>query len=61
MDKKIKKLYVNEDITKKLSRGVLAIVRFDGLFEIVPDKVAQQVADRDQDSLIVLQKTENSG
>jgi len=59
--KKIKKLYVNEDITKKLSSGVLAIVRFDGLFEIVPDKVAQKVADRDQDSLIVLQKTENSG
>ena len=59
--KKIKKLYVNEDITKKLGSGVLAIVHFDGLFEIVPDKVAQQVADRDQDSLIVLQKTENSG
>ncbi len=58
--KKIKKLYVNEDITKKLSRGELAIVSFDDLFEIVPDKVAQQIADRDQDSLIVLQKTENS-
>ena len=61
VDKKIKKLYVNEDITKKLSRGVLAIVRFDDLFEIVPNKVAQQIADRDQDSLIVLQKIENNG
>ena len=52
--KKIKKLYVNEDITEKLSRGELAIVGFDDRFEIVPDKVAQQIADRDQDSLIVL-------
>jgi len=52
--KKIKKLYVNEDITQKLSRGELAIVSFDNLFEIVPDKVAQQIADRDQGSLIVL-------
>jgi len=59
--KKIKKLYVNEDITEKLSRGELAIVGFDDRFEIVPDKVAQQIADRDQDSLIVLYKTENSG
>jgi len=54
--KKIKKLYVNEDIINKLSRGELAIVRFDDLFEIVPDKVAQQIADRDQDSLVVLHK-----
>ncbi|MBC8442303.1 MAG: DUF2058 family protein [Deltaproteobacteria bacterium] len=58
--KKIKKLYVNEDITKKLSRGELAIVSFDDLFEIVPDKVARQIADRDQNSLIVLQKIEYS-
>ena len=59
--KKIKKLYVNEDITKKLNRGELSIVSFDDLFEIVPDKVAQQIADRDQDSLVVLHKTKNSG
>jgi uncharacterized protein len=59
--KKIKKLYVNEDITKKLSRGELAIVCFDDRFEIVPDKVAQQIADRDKNSLVVLHKTDNSG
>jgi uncharacterized protein YaiL (DUF2058 family) len=59
--KKIKKLYVNEDITKKLSRGELAIVSFGDLFEIVPDKVAQQIAERDQGSLVVHHKTENSG
>jgi uncharacterized protein YaiL (DUF2058 family) len=58
--KKIKKLYVNEDITKKLSRGELAIVSFDDLFEIVPDKVARQIADRDQDFLVVRHKNENN-
>ena len=57
--KKIKKLYVNEEITKKLNRGDLAIVSFDDLFEIVPDKVAQQIADRDQDFLVVLHKTKD--
>jgi len=58
--KKIKKLYVNEDITKKLSRGELAIVSFDDLLEIVPDKVAQQIAERDQNSLVVFLKNENN-
>ena len=51
--KKIKKLYVDENIAKQLKRGALAIVRFDDLFEIVPAKVAQQIADRDPDSLVV--------
>ncbi len=58
VDKKIKKLYVNEEITKKLSRGELTIVSFDDLFEIVPNKVAQQIADRDQDSLVVLHEND---
>ena len=58
--KKIKKLYVNEDITKKLSRGELSIVSFDDLLEIVPDKVAQQIAERDQNSLVVFHKNENN-
>lgn len=52
--KKIKKLYVNEDITKKLSNGQLAIVTLDDLYEIVPAKIARQIADRDPGSLIVL-------
>lgn len=56
VDKKIKKLYVNEEISKKLSNGQLAIVTFNDLYEIVPAKVARQIADRDPGSLIVLHK-----
>ena len=47
--------------SQEFNRGELAIVSFDDFFEIVPDKVAQQIADRDQDYLAVLHKTENSG
>ncbi|MDZ7667290.1 MAG: DUF2058 family protein [Desulfotignum sp.] len=54
--KKIKKLYVNEDITKKIGNGQLAIVTLNGLYEIVPAKVAQQIIDRDPGFLIVLHK-----
>jgi len=57
--KKIKKLYVNEEITKKLSRGQLAIVTSDGTFEIVSAQVAQQIAARDQESLVLLHEPEN--
>ena len=59
MGKKIKKLYVNEEITKKLSHGQLAIVTIDNTFEIVPAQVAQQIAARDQNSLVVFHEPEN--
>ena len=47
--------------SQELNRGELAIVSLDDLFEIVPGKVAQQIADSDQNSLVVLHKTKDSG
>jgi uncharacterized protein YaiL (DUF2058 family) len=47
---------VNEDIANKIGNGQLAIVKLNGLYEIVPAKVAQQIVDRDPVSLIVLHK-----
>ncbi len=58
--KKIKKLYVNEDIANKIGNGQLAIVTLNGLYEIVPAKVAQQIVDRDPGSLIVLHKPDEN-
>lgn len=56
--KKIKKVYVDEKITRQLSRGQLGIVTLNGQFEIVPKKVAEQVSARDQASLILLHTPE---
>lgn len=56
--KKIKKLYVNDDINRKLGWGEFAIVTLNGVYEIVPAKVAGQIADRDPDSLVVLHTRE---
>ncbi len=58
LGKKIKKLFVTEEIAKKLSLGQLGIVKLDDSFEIVPARVAVQIADRDQDALVVLHKPE---
>ncbi|RLB87687.1 MAG: DUF2058 domain-containing protein [Deltaproteobacteria bacterium] len=58
LGKKIKKLYVNKEIARKLSLGQLAIVRLDDHFEIVPAKAANQIASRDPDALVVLHSPE---
>ncbi len=56
--KKIKKLYVDEKMTKKLGSGQLGIVTIDDQFEIVPAAIAKQILDRDQNSLILLHQPE---
>ena len=56
--KKIKKLYVNDETTQKLGLGQLAIVTLNGVYEIVPAKVARKILDRDPDSLVAFHKPE---
>ena len=58
--KKIKKLYVSEEIANKLSVGQLAIVKLDDHFEVIPAKVARQIAQRDPAAFMVLHEPESS-
>lgn len=58
--KKIKKLFVTEEIAKKLSCGQLAIIKLDDHFEVVPAKVARQIIQRDTAAFVVLHEPEPS-
>jgi hypothetical protein len=51
---KIKRIFVSEEIADQLSRGQAAIVKLGGGYEVVPAKVAHQIANRDQDTVLVL-------
>ena len=55
---KIKKLYVNDEITQKLGRGQLGIVTLNSVYEIVSADVARKIVDRDPDALVVLHNPE---
>ena len=52
-DKKIKQVYVTEDMRKQIVNGRLAIVRLDNKYEIVPRLVADKIMQRDA-SIVVL-------
>ncbi|PNG62231.1 DUF2058 family protein, partial [Vibrio vulnificus] len=45
--KKVKRIAVNDLIRDKLSRGSLAIVSYDGRYEIVPRDAAVKIQERD--------------
>jgi len=50
---KIKRIFVSEEMTDQLSRGQLAIVKLGVGYEVVPGKVAHQIASRDKEAVVV--------
>ncbi len=53
-DKKIKRIFLAEEMIDQLSRGQLAIVKLGEGYEVVPARVARQIAERDSRALLVL-------
>ena len=49
---KVKRIFVSAEMTDQLSRGQLAIVKLGNSYEVVPAKVAHQIASRDKEALI---------
>ncbi|MGC8121534.1 DUF2058 domain-containing protein [Marinobacter sp. VGCF2001] len=52
--KKIKKILVNDTMVDQLSRGRLAVVRLGENYDVVPEKVATKIMERDEVAVIVL-------
>jgi uncharacterized protein YaiL (DUF2058 family) len=53
-DKKIKKLYVTDLQFNQVTKGIIAIVRFADGYELVPARVAEKIAIRDANLVLVL-------
>ncbi len=51
---KIKRIYIAAEMAEQLSRGLLAIVMLAGSYEVVPAKVAKQIASRDAEAVVTL-------
>lgn len=54
--KKVKKLYVTGLEQKQISAGILSIVKQGDQYEILPRKVADKIAERDQDRVIACEE-----
>jgi uncharacterized protein len=51
--KKIQKIYVNALMADQLARGMLAVVRLGEGFEVVPTAIADKIAERDGQAVVV--------
>lgn len=52
-NRKVKQLYVTADLRKKIINGQVAIVRLGDKYELVPKPVAEKIAQRDANFVVV--------
>ncbi len=48
----VRRIFVTEDAHAKLGRGILAIVRFDDGYEVIPSVVAEKIRLRDESCIV---------
>ena len=48
----IRKIFVSEEVRDKLGRGLLAIVRFDDGYQVIPSVVAEKIMQRDESCIV---------
>lgn len=51
--KKVKQLYISQDMHNQLTYGLLAIVKLDDKYELVPERVAEKIRQRDDTYVLV--------
>lgn len=54
----VKKIFVSEEVHDKLGRGLLAIVRFDAGYEVIPSVVAEKIRLRDESCIVCNAETQ---
>ncbi len=57
-ENKIERIFVAEEMAEQLSRGQLAIVKLGDSYEVVPAKVARQIASRNQGAVLAFHEGE---
>lgn len=52
-NKKVKRIYINEEMKKQVIQGKLGIARIEGRYELVPKAVAEKILQRNEKRIIL--------
>lgn len=58
-NKKVKRIYINQQLKQQLIDGALALARIDGRYELVPISVAEKIKQRNEKRVIFIEPEEN--
>ena len=56
--KKVKRIYVNEEMKQQVIKGQLGIARIEGRYELVPKKIAEKIQQRNEKRVVLFEKEE---
>ncbi len=52
--KKVKRIYINEEMKQQIIRGKLGIVRIEGRYELVPISIAEKIQQRNEKRVVLI-------
>ena len=58
-DKKIRRIYVDEEMKQKIAQGKLGIARIEGRYELVPLAIAEKIQQRNEKRIIIVSQTQS--
>ncbi len=53
--KKVKKIYINEEMKQQIIKGKLGIARIEGVYELVPISVAEKIQQRNEKRIVIFE------
>ena len=59
-DKVVQRVLVTGELLKQISKGRMAIAKFDGSYAVIPIAAAEKIQQRDADCIVVLNSQDNS-
>ncbi|MCW8854944.1 MAG: DUF2058 domain-containing protein [Gammaproteobacteria bacterium] len=58
--KKVKRIYVNDDMKQKIINGKLGIARIEGRYELVPQDIAEKIQQRNEKRIVLFTEEDNT-
>jgi len=58
-DRKVKRIYINQQMKQQLIDGTLALARIDGRYELIPLSVAEKIKQRNEKRVIIFAPEDN--
>lgn len=58
--KKVKKIYINEDMKQQIVKGKLGIARIEGVYELIPLSVAEKIQQRNEKRVVIFEVEEKA-
>ena len=58
--KKVKKIYINEDMKQQIIKGKLGIARIEGVYELVPKDVAEKIKQRNEKRVVIFEADDDT-